>query len=277
MKLAIVGIWYDGYYDLWEDFLDLFFRFWPDCPYPLYIIDQEKDLNFPVKYNATILHAGKDAEYSRKVQLAVREIDADYYLFLLEDFFIGKRLSANVLTEVMESMVNNNIKYYQMPIKEFIQKKDRGKIISITASMDYTLTCQPSIWRKDFLTQCIGTRNYNAWIFEGIYKTSSVAHSDEFLNGCFVDYCNRLDLHHGALQGKILHSAYNYFNKIGYHFHTSRQELGIFGEIKHKLKQLCINLIPLKLHKYAKRIMHYKSVTGRYEKEINALINEMNL
>ena len=31
--LAIVGIFWDGYYDMWEDFLELKEKFWRDCPY----------------------------------------------------------------------------------------------------------------------------------------------------------------------------------------------------------------------------------------------------
>lgn len=33
-KLAIVGIFYDGYYDIWGDFLDLIDKYWEDNPYP---------------------------------------------------------------------------------------------------------------------------------------------------------------------------------------------------------------------------------------------------
>ena len=42
--LAIVGIWYDGYYDIWEDFLELKEKFWKDCPYTMYIVNQTKEL-----------------------------------------------------------------------------------------------------------------------------------------------------------------------------------------------------------------------------------------
>ena len=34
---------------------------------------------------------------------------------------------------------------------------------------EYTVSCQPAIWKKEFLKECIGTENYNAWICEGVY------------------------------------------------------------------------------------------------------------
>ena len=70
-ELAIVGIWYDGYYDIWEDFLELKEKFWPDCPYPMYIVNQTKELTYEKKYDATVIHAGADAEYSKKIQTAI--------------------------------------------------------------------------------------------------------------------------------------------------------------------------------------------------------------
>ena len=71
-KLAIVGTFYDGYYDLWEDFLELFYTNWPDCPYPLYIVNDEKELSFKKEYKVNVIHAGHKAEYSQRVQTAVK-------------------------------------------------------------------------------------------------------------------------------------------------------------------------------------------------------------
>jgi hypothetical protein len=74
-------------------FSELFSSHWPDCPYELYIVNNEKELDYEKKYKVKVLHAGKEAEYSRKVQTALSKIDADYYLLLLEDFL----LEVNVL------------------------------------------------------------------------------------------------------------------------------------------------------------------------------------
>ena len=277
MKLAIVGIWFDGYYDLWEDFLELFRKYWPECPYPLYVVEQEKEIDFDKDYNVTVLHAGADAEYSRKVQVAVNEIDADYYLLLLEDFFIGEPLKKNALAGVMKGIEEKGIKYYRIPLGEFTPKKYKGKIVRLTPDYEYTVSCQPSIWRRDFLKQCIGTDNYNAWVFEGIYSKSKKAHSDEFLDGCIIDYTNRLHLYHGALQGKMLNKTCDHFERMGYEFHNKRERLDKAAENKHKRKELVKSLIPINVQRYIKKHLKTSSVVERYDDQIQELITKMNL
>jgi hypothetical protein len=39
--------------------------------------------------------------------------------------------------------------------------------ILIDSTAEYTVSCQPSIWEKEFLKECIGSRNYNAWYLKG--------------------------------------------------------------------------------------------------------------
>ena len=226
-RLAIVGIFYDGYYDLWEDFLELFYLHWPDCPYHLYIVNNELNPLFERNYDVKVLHAGGDAEYSKKVQTAIENINADYYLLLLEDFFIQNKLAANVLEETLGIIERDNIQYLRMSSSDFLvdPKQKKNAIVMIDPKSEYTVTCQPSIWRKEFLKECIGRENYNAWIFEGIYAKSKMAHEEAFLSKCRNDTRNLLTIRHGAVQGKLLPNVYRAFGDQGYRFKTRRSVL----------------------------------------------------
>lgn len=278
-ELAIVGIFFDGYYDMWEDFLELFYSNWRDCPYPLYIVNNEVDLHFKKQYPVTVIHAGSDAEYSRKVQEAVKQINADYYLLLLEDFFVGKKLQSNALSEVMRFIEDKEVKYYRMPMKEFSSIKNMNRIIPIKPRMEYTLSCQPSIWQREFLRKCIGTNNYNAWIFEGIYTKAPKVHTEEFLKGCYIDYRNLLCLYHGALQGKILPRTYKHFSKQGYKLKSKRDILSMKREMLSLGKTQIKGIIPFSIQKKIKTILKKRSssVIERYNDEIHRLIKEMDL
>ncbi len=276
-KLAIVGIFFDGYYDIWEDFLELFEKNWPNCPYPLYIVNNKKELCFSKEYKVTVLHAGEGAEYSRKVQLAVNNIEAEHYLLLLEDFFIGEKLKENVLESIMDKIYNENIKYYRMPLTEFISSKEKDIISEMTPNMEYTVSCQPSIWKRDFLQQCIGTDNYNAWIFEGIYAKARIPHTEQFLKGCVNDTSNVLCLYHGALQGKMLNSTYTHFKNVGYSFKNKREILSLENERKHTKKQKIKSMCPIFIQRFIKKHMRTNSVVERYKDDIERLIIKMNL
>ena len=282
-ELAIVGIWYDGYYDLWEDFLELKERYWNDCPYPLYIVNQTKDLCFEKKYNATVIHAGDDAEYSKKVQTVVEQIDADYYLILLEDFFFSKELHGAELENVVNFMKNGKINYYCMPMFEFFVAKigNEGRISDRPQQYmpkdEYTVNCQPSIWKRDFLKKCIGTGNYNAWIFEGIYAMSRDAHKLDFLSQCYYVKSNPLSLMHGALQGQIVPDTAKYYQNEGYLFKNHRSVMDEVAYKRHQFKSKMKSVIPLSLQKVLKKLLNMESVYGRYSREIAIEMKRMNL
>lgn len=276
-KLAIVGIFFDGYQDMWYDFVNLFHRNWPDCPYPLYIVDNEADLD-PAKLDTdkvTVLHAGKDAEYSRKVQMAVEQIDAEYYMLLLEDFFVVKPVNNGRIGQMLQFIEKEKIEYYTMPMPEFVQNrekttyKDRKDIFRVTTQKKYPMNCQPSVWKRDFLRLCIGRENYNAWVFEGIYAKMACVRNPEFLEKAVIDYSNVLNLRHGALQGKMLPATLKAIRACGHTMHSRRPVLSVKQQVTHKIKLFAHTVfevvpMPAFLEKQAKK----HSVLDKYADSI---------
>lgn len=273
-SLAIVGIFWDGYYDIWEDFLELKSRFWKDCPYPLYIINQTRDLEYETKYDVTVLHAGSDAEYSKKVQTALHNIDADYFLLVLEDFFFTRTLEGSVLDKHIDLMQKEDLFYLRLPLKEFYSSfkgtkfKDYSTILNISSNSEYTLSCQPSIWEKNFLMKCIGNGNYNAWVFEGIYAKSRMAHSIEFLSHCKIETSNTLSFVHGALQGKMIPQTIDCIKRCGYKMKNQRPMLSASYYESYERKEKLKSLIPFSLLKVIKKIIRKGSVLTKYEDEV---------
>lgn len=282
-ELAIVGNFYDGNYDLWEDFLELKEHYWKNCPYPTYIVSKEQGLNFSKHYDATIIKAGKEAEFSRRIQKALESVDADYFLLLLDDYYFGVPLDGSVLDEIVSLMRTNNIFYYCMPANEFI-RDFRGSsfngmksVQNFSGSSEYTLTCQPAIWNTKFLKKCIGEGNYTPWVFEGIYVRSKMAHSDEFLSHCKVDISNLLGLRHVALQGKIIPPTIDYFRERGYEMKSRRSMMDRSDYKKYESKAIINALLPYWLRKALRNIFKKRSVIDNFQKEINTEMLRMNI
>lgn len=282
-KLAIIGIFYDGYYDIWEDFLELKDKFWKDCPYPTYIVNNIKELEFSKEYNVEVLHAGVDAEFSRKVQLACERIQAEKYLILLEDFFFGTPLTGPILDEKTSFMDKYGVKYYCMPVNGFLHIA-KGKLFkgydhihNFETTDEYTISCQAAIWDRKFLMDCVGSGNYNAWVFEGIYCKSKYAHTVEFLNKCKIDDSNYLGLQHGALQGKMIPTVISYFSALDYKMRNTRPILDQHAYQKHLNKIRIKSMVPLCIQKIIKKLFKTNSVIERYRKEIEEQMFIMNL
>lgn len=277
-RLAIVGVFFDGYIDLWRDFFGLMKKNWPDCPYDLYVIDNEIQLSDSdtCGLDVNVINAGKNAEYSKKIQMAIEHIDAEYLLLLLEDFYIVSPVCTKKIIDIMKLIENEDIDYYSMPMPEFIDKKEKESfkdysLRKISKNREYIFSCQPSIWNKDFLKLCIGKENYNAWIFEGIYAKTDSVRNDRFLKYSVLDYSNPLNLRHGAIQGKLVPNTVKLISKCGYSITTSRDILPRKYVIKHQIKNFGHRVCMVPGFSIIRKIFKKDSTLERYSEEIKSI------
>lgn len=238
-NMAILVIGFDGYDDLWKDFFTLFKKYWADCPYKIYLA------NNTLKYEVagvTTINAGNDAEWSRKAQIACELIEEEYVCLLLEDFYLGANVDSKVIEDVLEFMVQENIRYYKLNTFSKINTpnyRGRGYLHIIPGNLEYGISLLPGIWEKAFLIEKLGTENYNAWKFEIDRLIEERDETSEPLKGCVYDDRNILQIQHGVVQGKYLPEVIKYFKKNGYDLNQSRRGIMTFREnLIYKTKRL---------------------------------------
>ena len=276
-SLAIVGIFYDGYEDIWRDFVNIFNKFWIDCPYNLYIVNSELKIENDSNYNLDrikVLHAGKGTEYSKKVKYAIDNIEEDYFLLLLEDFFFGLDRNIERINYIFDFILKNHIDYYSMPMKQFVFRKAKVKygsekdVYKISPTKQYIYNCQPTIWNKEYLKLLIGDGNYNAWVFEGVYSCDSFIRNKDYLKYSVIDYSNPFNILHGAVQGKFVRRTVKYFLKNGYHFTSKREQISRYKTFKAFISyHLRIFLSYIHLLQIIRKF-YGKSVLNKYDTEI---------
>ena len=83
-KCAVLVPSCDPYMDLWRPYFALFFRYWNDCPYRIYLGANKLSYDHP---RVTTLHSGQGTNWANRVREHVELIDAEYILLFLEDFF----------------------------------------------------------------------------------------------------------------------------------------------------------------------------------------------
>lgn len=261
-NMAILLIGFDGYDDLWKDFFALFRHYWKDCPYQLYLANNS--LDYQVE-GVKQIHAGDDAEWSRKVQNALEVIEEDYICLMLEDFYLGKKVDSQVIEETIKLMEKDNLLYYKLKSFSPIRTKNYKAykyLHVIPSNLEYGISLQPGIWRKEFLNEKVGTENYNAWKFECDRIAEEKNKSKEPIIGCVYDERNILQIQHGVVQGKYLPKTVKYFEKRGYHLNQERRT-AMRGRQYFVYRCKAMNL-PKFIRKILKRIMHmfgYKFVT----------------
>lgn len=254
--IAILFVGFDGYKDVWDHCFSLLNKNWSDRP-KTYLACSELQPNYE---NVEVINAGKDAEWSRKVQVALEKIPQKYVLLMLEDFFVSDIVDNEVFDSVLNTVKTDGIKFYQVLVQLIHQSAIKGEsykgnknIHIIPVDKKYPLNLQAAIWEKEFLEECVGKENYNAWQFEinQIERTNINRDRIEFL----IDDRNICNITHTIVQSKYLPGAVKSLKKKGYIIGDNDREcLSKVEYYKYMLKLYMYEITPGFLVKPAKAI-----------------------
>lgn len=154
----------DKYRDLWEPFFMLFWRYWPDCPYPIYLISNYK--HFKDK-RVNMITVGKDRKWASNMILALEKAPYDYILHIHESFFLAKPVDTLRIQKLIAIMKEFNAACMRFcpcpePDLPFQNSKEVG-LISIGAP--YRVSMQVAVWRKDIFRSLL-VEGEDAWEME---------------------------------------------------------------------------------------------------------------
>lgn len=256
--MTIVFIGFDGYADLWNDCVGLFKHFWPDCPYPIVWVNNSKNIHWD---GVKVLHAGDDAEWSRKAQLACENITTPYVCLLLEDFLVGSKVDSSTVASTIDMIKKNDINYFKLTnMNRAVKNHDPiyhgiSYLHVIPEDDEYGVSLQPAIWKKQFLEDLLGTENYNAWVFEFNRVKEAKGKSNKPRQGCLFDDRNILNLKHGVIQSKYLPGTIRYFQKKGIRLNVQREVMSYPQYYKIRMISKAKYSLPKSLREPVKHIL----------------------
>lgn len=150
----------DAFADVWQPFFTLFFRYWPDCPFPVYLVSNYKEYKdsrvIPIK-------VGEDKKWATNMKMALKQVLTPYVLTMFEDFFLEQRVDTKYINSLLKYINKAKAAYVRLfpsppPDKFFSNTLNLGEI---SKSASYRASLQASIWDKD--------------IFYGIIKDGETA------------------------------------------------------------------------------------------------------
>lgn len=191
-RLSIFVTSCDLYKDCWEPLLYSFKKYWPTCPYPIYIVSNfEGESDEQVTY----IKVGEHLGWGSNSKKALKEVDSKYILHFHEDYFLNRPFNTDIMERHLDYCDNNSVQYLRLsdhPIR------DKFRIGNSCYCQDplgekYSLCMQPSIWRKD-LYESLCVPGWSCWDFEnsvnnylqkeGISVNAQMIHSSFFRELC---------------------------------------------------------------------------------------------
>lgn len=155
---------WDGYGDLWRPFVELFRRFWPDCPYPLYLGANAATYPDP---SVRMVFAPQEGGWSSRVRGHVEQIPARHVLLILEDCL----LRAPVVTADVERCVNAMDVLAARMIRLVPNPKPDVRLTGVpwmgalSEGAPYRASTMASIWRRETLLELLRPGE-SIWEFE---------------------------------------------------------------------------------------------------------------
>lgn len=204
----------DKYEDAWYPFFSLLSKYWDKCPYKIYLSTETKKCNIA---NVITINDKNNPSglWGKRIKNALKAIDSEYIIFLLEDFFI--------MSGVRQEEIDKCIKYLDedRDISVFCFEKirnwkyiDDNKYNGFHLRDDkpsFYLNCQAAIWRRNDLIKYINIYE-SPWQFEEFGSVRAKLYGKKFYtyalneNAIFnyeFDLKKGYGIHRGWLRGNV--------------------------------------------------------------------------
>jgi len=161
---ALLVVSCDSYRDLWGPFFTLLFRYWNDCPYPVFLGSNFE--TYPDR-RITPLAVGKDRDWSSNLLQMLSVIPLEGILLLQEDFLIDGPVQTNRIRVFLEYAMRRKAACLRlMPIPgPDIPCADNHELGEIRPGAEYRVSLQAAWWRKDSL-RAVLRAGESPWQFE---------------------------------------------------------------------------------------------------------------
>jgi hypothetical protein len=156
----------DDYSDLWPYFFHFFFNHWPDAPQPIYLIANQRRYADP-RVNTILV--GPDQQWGSNTYAAISQIDAEFVLLLLDDFFFDAPFPMETFHRTLEQF-----QAAQGRLLELRPHGTDGEPVENTwfrraDPQNLKAGINSNLWRKDQLLE-IAQPGLNIWKCESLVR-----------------------------------------------------------------------------------------------------------
>ncbi len=204
--LAILVVSCDAYQDLWYPFFSCFFKYWPDCPYPVYL--GSNCLCFPDPRVRPVL-VGPDVDYTSNLLKMLEQVKQDWLILWIEDRVLSAPVNTARLGNLIRLAQNQKAGYLKLIASHpFAMVKDKSQEIGeIPRGQRYRVCITVALWKKDILLRLLHPGE-TAWDIERRGSQRSSQLDEKFLS-LSASIMNNPPLSnvHLVTQGRVLRDA----------------------------------------------------------------------
>ena len=216
----------DMYEDVWKAFFTLFFRYWPDCPYQVYLMTNTKEYQ---DARVTSIKVGGDKIWSINIKRALPYITTPYLIFFLEDFFLERKVDTDYIKKLVafaesEKAACIHLSPFEPPKAEYPNDLGLGLI---NKDAEYRTSLRTAIWNKDIFESLI-KEGESAWDMEREGTVRSKELDAPFLS--VKEPAIKIHSLASVRGGKWLYDSIKILGKEGIHIDLSKRAVDYEGK-----------------------------------------------
>ena len=153
----------DRYSDLWDPYFSLLRLHWPDCPFPVSLITENKRSAIP---DVHPLCLGNGLDWSTLLLKALDVVDTPYVLLTLEDFFLRSTVDTPRVMDLYHEMQRKSLRMLRLiPRPGPTSSMGNTEYGKIEANEPYKVSTQAAFWHTETLRELL-LPGETAWQFE---------------------------------------------------------------------------------------------------------------
>lgn len=242
----------DKYSSVWYPYFELIKKYWPDHPERIYLSSETRGYSCE-GLDITVINSNKVEPWSQRLLDVLAQIEEEYIIFSLEDFFLLEQVKTDRIEECLNWMKEDkSIAECRLTTYDTITKGEyyKNTVFRICPSEHpYRIDTQFAIWRKSYLMSVLNPME-TPWQFEGRASARSQALPDKLLwlspsplnthdlSDMIVPYFNKPADGYGIAWGKWMPNNKKWFKQNGitgvkFHHLGSLSKKGVISRNKY--------------------------------------------
>ena len=203
---AILISSFDGAQDLWKPLHQSYQKYWPDCPYQIYLATNFIDPS--LERFKTVL-VGKEESWSDNIFKSLQQIREKYVLLIFDDVFLYKSINTNKLSYFINKAIFENWSYLRLSPRPKYDNQIEENIGQIKKDRLYRTSTAWALFKREVLIDLLDL-NESAWDFEIKGSNRSNKYDDFYsIDIEVLPYLN------GVVKGKWVNKHYKHLLKDG--------------------------------------------------------------
>lgn len=181
-KIPLLVVSCDAYSDVWKPFFSVFWKRWPDCPYPVFLGTNHKTYD---DSRVTTINVGDDIDWASGVLAMLDQLDCEYFILFLEDFLILQQVETSQVARLLNIAIEEQVGCLRLSAKLPLalppsRPVDKYPQIGILDSTEpYRVSAQVAIWNAGTIRKLL-VPGFTPWEFETFGTQLSQSTQDAF-------------------------------------------------------------------------------------------------